>query len=159
MPPHPAAGSPPSSKVLFGEWFALGLQSFGGGSSLTLIHRTIVERREWIPDGDFTRNWALCQVCPGINLVAFTLLCGKQIAGVRGMVLCLFAFLLPCVTITILLSAAYAQVRNSVIVTKALNAILPASVGLGLLAAYNMVKEPLRQSREEGAGQLFLAWR
>jgi len=149
--------SPPSSKQLLLVWLALGFQSFGGGSSLILIHRAIVEQYRWLPDETFTRNWALSQICPGINLVAFTLLCGKQIAGVRGMVCCLLGLLLPSVSITILLTAAYTHVRNAQIATRALNAILPASVGLGLLSAYSMASEPLQTSRTEGAGSLILS--
>ncbi len=157
MPVDPPITPEPSSKLLLRVWLALGLQSFGGGSSLVLIHRTIVEQYGWISDETFTRNWALSQMCPGINLIAFTLLCGKQIAGVRGMVLCLLGLLLPSVSITILLTATYTYVRNAQIVTRALNAILPASVGLGLLSAYNMAREPIQTSRAAGSGSLALS--
>lgn len=157
MPVDPPITPEPSSKLLLRVWLALGLQSFGGGSSLVLIHRTIVEQYGWISDETFTRNWALSQMCPGINLIAFTLLCGKQIAGVRGMVLCLLGLLLPSVSITILLTATYTYVRDAQIVTRALNAILPASVGLGLLSAYNMAREPIQTSRAAGSGSLALS--
>lgn len=157
MPVDPPITPEPPSKLLLRVWLALGLQSFGGGSSLVLIHRTIVEQYGWISDETFTRNWALSQMCPGINLIAFTLLCGKQIAGVRGMILCLLGLLLPSVSITILLTATYTYVRDAQIVTRALNAILPASVGLGLLSAYNMARELVQTSRAEGSGSLALS--
>ena len=143
---------------LFGVWFLLGLQSFGGGGAmLTLIRRTVIERYGWLTEEEFTRDWALCQVCPGINLTAFTILIGRRIAGGAGAVVCLVGLLLPSVACPILLTVWYATLRESPLMKAALKAVVPASVGLGLLSAYEVARPVLRESAQEGNGWLLLA--
>ena len=143
---------------LFGIWFLLGLQSFGGGGAmLTLIRRTVIERYSWLTEEEFTRDWALCQVCPGINLTAFTILIGRRIAGGAGAVVCLVGLLLPSVACTILLTAWYSALRDSPMMKAALKAIVPASVGLGILSAYEVARPVVRESAQEGRGWLLLA--
>ena len=136
----------------------LGLQSFGGGGAmLTLIRRTVIERYGWLTEEEFTRDWALCQVCPGINLTAFTILIGRRIAGGVGAVVCLVGLLLPSVACTILLTVWYSALRDSPIMKAALKAVVPASVGLGILSAYEVARPAVRESAQEGRGWLFLA--
>nr|WP_309684925.1 chromate transporter [Armatimonas sp.] len=143
---------------LFGIWFLLGLQSFGGGGAmLTLIRRTVIERYGWLTEEEFTRDWALCQVCPGINLTAFTILIGRRIAGGAGAVVCLVGLMLPSVTCTILLTVWYAALRDSLLMKAALKAVVPASVGLGLLSAYEVARPAVRESAREGNRWLLLA--
>ncbi|MDX1932092.1 MAG: chromate transporter [Capsulimonadales bacterium] len=157
--PVPSSPAPPvlSSAQLFGVWLNIGLQSFGGGgATLTLIRRAAVERYRWISEEEFAREWALCLFAPGINLFAITILLGRRIAGVRGILLCLGGMLLPSAAITILLTAFYAQIRDSALVKAALRGVIPASVGLGLLTAYQMAATPVRQSRRDGPGPLAL---
>ena len=144
---------------LFGIWFLLGLQSFGGGGAmLTLIRRTVIEHYGWLTEEEFTRDWALCQVCPGINLTAFTILIGRRIAGGAGAVVCLVGLMLPSVTCTILLTVWYAALRDSLLMKAALKAVVPASVGLGLLSAYEVARPAVRESVREGKLWLLLAF-
>ncbi len=143
---------------LFGIWFLLGLQSFGGGGAmLTLIRRAVIERYGWLTEEEFTQDWALCQVCPGINLTAFTILIGRRIAGGAGAVVCLVGLLLPSVACTILLTVWYSALRESPLMKAALKAIVPASVGLGLLSAYEVARPVVRESSQEGKVWLLLA--
>ena len=138
-----------SSWLLLRVWLTLGLQSFGGGgATLALIRREVLERRGWVTEEAFTEDWALCQLAPGINLTALTILLGRRIAGARGIVLCLLGLLLPSVLVTVVLTAFYAPVRDSVLVKAALRAIVPASVGLGLLTAFQMVVDQSRRFHE-----------
>lgn len=152
MPDPPLPPRIPSGRLL-AVWLALGIQSFGGGAvTLTLLHRAVVERHGWVSDEEFTRDWALSQVAPGINLVALTILLGRRLAGGRGIVLCLVGLLLPSAVITAGLTAGYASIRESDIVRAMLRSVLPAAVGLGLLTAWNMALPPMREARREGMG-------
>jgi chromate transporter len=153
------AGGPPSLGKLLWVWLALGAQSFGGGAAtLYLIRRAVVERHGWLTDAEFTRGWAICQVAPGINLLGLTALIGWKVAGSAGVALSLLGLLLPSVTITVLLTAAYATVRELVVVRAALQGIIPATAGLGLLLALKMARSPLAESRREGFASLALSW-
>lgn len=141
----------PTYGPLLRVWLLLGLQSFGGGAAtLTLIRREVVERRGWVTDAEFVRDWALCQIAPGINLLGLTILIGRRLAGLPGIGVALLGLLLPSVTITVLLTACYAHFRDLPAVQAALRGVIPATVGLGLLTAYQLALPLLSIARREG---------
>ena len=147
-----------SPGALLRGWLALSVQSFGGGvATLALIRQTAVERYQWLSEEEFTRDWALVQIVPGINLLALTILIGKRVAGWRGVAACLLGLLLPSVMITILLTASYAQIQRQPLMQAALRGIVPATVGLGLVTAVQMARPILAASRKTGAFSLLVA--
>jgi chromate transporter len=153
-PAAPASSHPSPGRLLI-VWLALGAQSFGGGTAtLALIRREVVERRAWLTDEEFVRDWALCQIAPGINLLALTILIGRRLAGIQGIAAALLGLLLPSVLITVLMTAFYARVREAPWMQAALRGVLPATVGLGLATAIHMARPLLSASRREGGGNL-----
>src|SRR5438094_7868654 len=102
----PAPAALPSSVLLLRIWFGVGLHSFGGGATtLTLIRRAVVDRYGWLSEAEFTREWTLCQLAPGINLLALAILIGRRLGGARGVALALLGLLLPSVGVTIVMTA------------------------------------------------------
>ena len=139
-------------------WFGLGIQSFGGGvATLALIRRAAVEQEQWVTEQEFTRFWSLCQVAPGINLFALTILIGRKAAGAPGVMAALIGLLLPSVTITILMSAAYTRVREAPAMRHALRGLLPATVGLGLVAAFQVARPLAAAAYNEGWDTLIVS--
>lgn len=149
----PLAGvamQPPTLWRLLCTWLSIGAQSFGGGSStLFLIRRVIVERHGWISDEEVTKAWAICQIPPGINLLALTTLLGWRLGGVMGVVVSLGGLLLPSVTITIAFTAFYRNVQQLSLVQAALRGIVPATIGLGILMSWQLARPLLAISRAE----------
>lgn len=132
-------------------WFTIGIQSFGGGTAtLFLIRRTAVERYHWLSAEEFTSDWALVQAAPGINLLCMTILVGNRVAGFAGALAALFGLMLPSVTITIVMTALYADLRNQPIVQAALRGIVPATVGLGLVLSVRMALPILAARGRDG---------
>lgn len=157
-PAHLDASAPPSLARLLWIWLGLGVQSFGGGAAtLYLIRRAVVEQHHWVSDEEFARDWAICQLTPGINLLGLTILTGWRLARWSGAVIALTGLLLPSVSITILLTAIYASVRELTVVQAALHGVIPATVGLGLLLAFQMTQSPLQKSKHEGVGSVLLS--
>src|SRR5579859_7844030 len=118
----------PSVWRLLGIWTGIGLQSFGGGASTTLlIQQTFIEKYHWVTAQEFTRLWSICMLTPGINLIAITVLLGKQLAGWRGIVASLAGLLIPSGVITCLLAALFAQVEHSTTVQAVLRGVVPAT--------------------------------
>lgn len=143
--------NPPTAARLLGIWLTLGVLSFGGGATtLALIRRAAVEEQQWVTEAEFGRFSALMRLAPGINLLALAILIGRKIAGVRGIALALAGLLLPSVSITIALTAGYAQVQHALWMRAALRGIVPAVVGLGLMTAWQIAVPPLQRSRREG---------
>lgn len=147
--------APPSRWQLLCVWLALGVQSFGGGTAtLYLIRRAVVERHGWLSDEEFTRDWAICQIVPGINLLGLTTLIGWKLAGALGVALSLLGLLLPSVAITVLLTALYTSISGLAVVRAALRGVIPATAGLGLLLALKLAQPILAESRREGRASL-----
>lgn len=142
--PHPA----PGAWQLFSIWAGIGLQSFGGGASTTLlIQRAFIEKYGWVSSDEFLRLWNLCQLTPGINLIATAILLGKKLGGTRGIVVSLAGMLLPSATITCLLAAFFLQMRGVVAVQAALRGVIPATGGIMLAVAYNFARPFIREAR------------
>jgi len=139
-------------------WTMIGMQSFGGGSAtLYLIRRVAVERHGWITDEDFTRYWGICQIAPGINILGLVILIGFRVARIPGAVLSLAGLLLPSAAITVALTSIYAGVREAPLVRAALAGVVPATVGLGLLLGFTMVRPLLNSARNEGPAATVVA--
>lgn len=152
---------PPTLRGLLGVWLRVGIQSFGGGAAtLALIHQHLVARRGWVDEETFARDWALCQLAPGINLVAFAARLGARIgercggAGI-GVALAVLGLMLPSAAITVGITAAYARTAHHPAVAAALRAVVPATVGVGLWTAWQMLR-PLWKADRVGAGVVAL---
>ena len=137
LPPDSA----PRIPLLWRTWLTIGVQSFGGGTvAFALIEREFVEHRRWITAGEFTSFWSLCQLTPGINLVAFAAIIGNRLAGWRGALTSVAGLILPSALIAMGLTFVYRQVENVPLVKAALSGILPATVGLGAYTAFQMLR-------------------
>ncbi len=139
-------GAPhPSAWRLLGIWAGIGLQSFGGGASTTLlIQRTFIEKYRWVTAEEFTHLWSVCLLAPGINLIAITALLGRRLGGWRGVVASLAGLLIPSGAITCLLAALFAQVEHSATVQAIVRGVVPATGGVMALVAVNFAR-PLFQ--------------
>jgi chromate transporter len=141
----------PSKWQLFRIWASVGLQSFGGGASTTLlIQRAFIEKHKWLSIEEFTHLWNLCVITPGINLVALTVLIGRKLGGVWGIVVSLAGLLLPSATITCLLAATFKQIENQAVVQAVLRGVIPATGAIMLLVGWNFALPIIRRGHKEG---------
>jgi chromate transporter len=141
----------PSTWLLFRIWAGVGLQSFGGGASTTfLIQRAFIEKYKWLSIEEFLYFWNLCVLTPGINLVALTVLIGRKLGGVWGIVVSLAGLLLPSATITCLLAASFTQIENVAAVQAVLRGVIPATGAIMLLVGCNFAIPLMRRGYKEG---------
>lgn len=143
---------------LFRQFMAIGLQSFGGGATtLYLMRRVSVEEQQWLSDTEYTAFWGMVQIAPGINLLGQSVLIGHKVAGLRGSIVALAGLLLPSTALTVAITAGYAEIRTNPLVMAAVHAIIPATVGIGCVLAYQMLIPVLRVSRSEGVRSLVMS--
>lgn len=136
-------------------WATIGLQSFGGGASTTfLIQRTFIDRYHYLTAEEFTHFWSLCIPTPGINLIAVTILIGRRLGGVGGILASLVGLLLPSVTITCALAALFKQFEHLPALQAMIRGVVPATGAIMLLVAGNFAWPVLRQSAREGTRSL-----
>lgn len=153
---HPTRDQPwPTLWMLFRLWAGVGLQSFGGGAStLLLIQRTFTVDYAWITAEEMADFWNLCQLTPGINLLALTVLMGRKLGGVRGIAISTAGLLLPSATITCLLAAGFSAVQHSTAVHAVFRGVIPATAGIMAVVAYNFARPLLQRGRDEGRSAL-----
>ena len=137
--------------VEIGGFFAkAGAFVFGSGLAIVpFLYGGVVGEHHWLTEQQFLDDWALCQITPGINLIALTILIGRRVMGLRGIFLAVIGLMLPSTVITILLTASYASIRNHPTIAAAVRGVIPATVGLGLVTAFQMAKAPLAKARRE----------
>ena len=141
----------PSLARLLRVWLSVGLQSFGGGAStFALIERAVVREQAWLTEAEYVHDVALAYLSPGINLLGLTILIGRRLGGAAGIFLSLLGLLLPSVTITVLMTAGYAHLQHRPIVQAALHGVIPATVGLGLMTAFNLARGLFSTVQREG---------
>jgi chromate transporter len=140
----------PGLNQLFLEWFRIGATSFGGGASvLHMLDSNFVQRRGWITAADNTRLFAICQLAPGVNLLAMCLLIGWHVRGARGALVSILGFVLPSAAITVLVTLAYARIRDLNETRAALRGMFAAIFGLGLVADWRFTQPLLQQARRD----------
>lgn len=129
-------------------FIAVGTQSVGGGTStLFLLRRFLVERTRLISEREFTEAWALCQLSPGIHLVALAGLLGQRIASWRGVIVAVGGMMVPAAIITAALTAAYGVVAADPLAHAALAGMAPATGGMTLGLAVVLARGALRHGR------------
>jgi chromate transporter len=122
-------------------FIAVGTQSVGGGvSTLLLLRRFLVERDRRISEREFNEAWALCQLSPGIHLVALAGLLGMRIAGWRGVVVAVSGMMVPAAIITAALTGAYGLIADQPLAHAALAGMAPATGGMTLGLAIVLVR-------------------
>jgi chromate transporter len=84
-------------------------------------------------------------------------LIGWRVAGASGALFSLSGLLLPSAVITVGLTSIYTSIREEPIVRAAIAGVVPATVGLGLLLAFTIMRPLLSEARRNGRASLIVA--
>lgn len=142
---------------LFLAWFRIGFTSFGGGAiTQYLIQESFIYKHKWITAEEYANIIAMCQITPGINIIAYTILIGKRLAGWVGILVSLIGLILPSAAITVGITATYASFSELPKVQAALRAVFAALFGIALATNWRNVRPILIGNRQRG-GVAFLA--
>jgi chromate transporter len=143
---------------LFRTWAGVGFQSFGGGASAQfLIQQAFIDRQGWITREEYLHLWGLCVFVPGVNMISFTVLVGRKLGGVKGIVASLAGLLLPSAAITCLLAAIFVHIQGIEAVQAVLRGVIPATAGVMLLVGLNFARPLLRRAYTEGYAVLLVS--
>jgi chromate transporter len=137
--------------VLLSLWTRIGVQSFGGGQAVQLLaQEELVDHRAWLTSEEWSEAWGICQMVPGVNVVAVAALTGSRLAGLAGAGASLLGLLLPSVAITILVTSVYSSVRDLNSVRAVLHGIVLAAAGGSVLIGYRLIRPVLSAGLAEG---------
>ena len=138
--------TPPSTREIFLAWLRSGGVAFGGGAvALESLRREVVDRRGWLSEERFSRDWALCQAAPGINLLGMAAIVGRSLGGWAGVAAAMLGMVLPSAAITVALAAGFATLRSHPAVEAAMRGVVPATAGLGLASVYRTGRPLVRE--------------
>jgi chromate transporter len=115
-----------------------------------LVRRTFVETSNWVSEEEFGRYWNLCQLAPGINLIALTILIGNKLGGKLGILVSMAGMLVPSAGITCLLAAGFSSVQSFPAVKAILKGVVPATAGIMFLLAIQFGRPLIKQGKAEG---------
>jgi chromate transporter len=112
--PRPA-GDPPAQanrdlRRLARVFGRIGLLSFGGpAAQIALMHRELVERRQWLSEQQFLTALSFCMLLPGPEAMQLATFAGWRRGGVAGGLIAGLLFVLPGAAVVLLLAALYAE--------------------------------------------------
>lgn len=112
-----------------------------------MIRRILVDRHGWITLREFTEAWALCQLSPGIHLVAFAGLLGDRISGLRGVIVSVAGLMVPAALITAVLTAGFGQIAQHPLTVAALAGVAPVSGGMAIGLALTTARSVMQRGR------------
>lgn len=137
---------------LFLTWFRIGCTSFGGGAVTQYqIQENFIYKHHWITEAEFANIIAMCQIAPGINIFAYTILIGKRLAGWRGIIISLLGLIVPSAVITIGITAIFASIRDNARVQSALQTMFAAIFGISLATNWRNAKPIVSSNRRRGS--------
>ncbi|PIB91171.1 chromate efflux transporter [Caulobacter sp. FWC2] len=99
---------PPSFAEAVRVWLKVGLLGFGGpAGQIALLHREVVETRDWLDGDEFARALSFCMLLPGPEAQQLATWLGWRLHGIRGGVAAGLLFVLPGLAVMLGLSALY----------------------------------------------------
>ncbi len=97
-------------REVFFYFFRLGIIAFGGPAAhVAIMRRELVQQRKWVNDDEFIDLLGATNLIPGPNSTEMTMHLGHKRAGAAGLWLGGLCFILPAVTITLVLAWAYVR--------------------------------------------------
>jgi len=121
----------PSQGDAFRTFAKIGLLSFGGPTAqIALMHKVIVEEREWLSEQQFLNALSFCMFLPGPEAMQLATYAGWRLHGLRGGLTAGLLFVIPGALLVLALSMIYAAFGNVPVVQ---------SIFLGIQAAVLVV--------------------
>ena len=136
----------------------IGVQSFGGGQAVQLYaYEELVDRRGWLKPEDWSEAWGICQMVPGVNVIAVSALTGHRLAGWAGVSASVAGLIVPSVAITLVMTAGFVHVRDLPWVRSGLHGLVFAAAGGSVMVAYRLIRPLLSACRRESPARLVAA--
>jgi chromate transporter len=94
-------------------WARIGCLSFGGpAGQIALMHRELVDERNWLSEQQFLSALNFCMLLPGPEAMQLATYAGWRLHGVKGGLMAGLLFVLPGALVVLALSMLYAAFGN-----------------------------------------------
>lgn len=134
-------------KELAKLFLKLGSIAFGGPAAhIAMMEDEVVKKRKWMTSQHFLDLVGATNLIPGPNSTEMTMHCGHERAGWKGLIVAGVSFILPAVTITMILAWLYSTYGQLPAVTPYIYGIKPAVIAIILAAVYRLGKKALKNT-------------
>lgn len=116
--------------ILLGEFFLIGLFTFGGGYAMIPLIKELVLKYGWLSENEFYSFIGVCESTPGpiaINMATFI---GSQEGGLLGSLCATIGVVLPSFIIILLVASLLKKFIKNRYVQAFLSGVKPVVVGL-----------------------------
>jgi chromate transporter len=139
--------APPASPGLLALFVAFALISlYGFGGVLYWSRRMMVDERKWMSPEAFNEAYALCNFLPGPNIVNFSVVFGRQMAGTAGALTALVGLVGPPFLLVLIFGVLYSAYGDIAALRRILAGVAAAAAGLAISTGVKMAA-PLLQER------------
>ena len=98
----------PSLAQIFAVFLKIGLLSFGGpAAQIALMHRMLVDERDWLTEKQFLNALSFCMLLPGPEAMQLATYAGWRLQGVLGGLIAGLLFVLPGAAVIFALALLY----------------------------------------------------
>jgi chromate transporter len=137
----------PTFAEAFRVWLKIGCINFGGpAGQIALMHRVLVDEKQWIDEPRFLHALNFCVLSPGPEAQKLATYVGWLLHGVRGGLAAGILFVIPGALVMLGLSLAYALGRGIPLIDGALFGIKAAVLVIVLEALIRIGKRALKTS-------------
>jgi len=137
--------APPSWSEMFRIFGRIGLLSFGGpAGQIALMHRELVDERDWLDEPRFLHALNFCMLLPGPEAMQLATYSGWLLRGVAGGLLAGLLFILPGFAVIMALSAVYFYYGDLPVVAGVLFGLKAAVLAIVVEALIKVSKRALK---------------
>jgi chromate transporter len=141
--PSPAPSARPGLPELFVAFALISLYGFGG--VLYWSRRMMVDERKWMSPEAFNEAYALCNFLPGPNIVNFSVVFGREVAGTVGALVALVGLIGPPFLLVLMFSVLYGRYGDIAALQRLLAGVAAAAAGLAISTGVKMAEPLIRQ--------------
>lgn len=102
----------------------------GGSATVAVLHRELLDKRQWLSTDNFNLCFALARLTPGTNLLAFCTGVGWLLRGLSGAVIALLAGSIPSTLIVALATALFSHWQDNRWAQAAIHGAIAAAVAI-----------------------------
>jgi len=103
----------PSLQEATRVWWKVGILSFGGpAAQIALIHKEVVENRDWLSERQFLNALSFCMLLPGPEAMQLATYAGWRLHGTLGGLIAGLLFIIPGAAVIMMLAVIYSVYGN-----------------------------------------------
>ena len=126
---------------LFKTFFGIGTFTIGGGyAMLSLVEKSVVQKKKWMEQDDFWNMIVAVQTIPGVFALNTALYTGYKLKGMKGALCAALGAVIPSFVIICFVAMFFVEIKENTVVERIFTGIRPCVVALILAPALQMIK-------------------